>query len=264
LDKQLYVNGVGMTVLTPITKVMASMPLALLDHPPHNALVICFGMGTTHRSVLSWGIDSTAVELVPSVPSLFWYYHADAPLILQSPQSHIVVDDGRRFLERTTGQYDLIVIDPPPPIAAAGSSLLYSVEFYSAAKKHLRDDGILAQWYPGGDHATTSSIARALKQSFPYVRAFVSFEGWGVHYFASRHLIPDRSAAELAQRTPPNAASDLVEWGPYPTAEQQYAAVLRNEMPLDLLIGLDNNVPAIEDDRPINEYGLLRHIHWPH
>ena len=45
--------GVAMTLLTPITKVMASMPLALLDHPPQNALAICFGMGTTHRSCMS-------------------------------------------------------------------------------------------------------------------------------------------------------------------------------------------------------------------
>ena len=77
MQKRLLVNGVSMTGLTPITKFMASMPMAFLDHPPQNALVICFGMGTTHRSMLSWGIDSTAIDLVPSVPALFWYYHAD-------------------------------------------------------------------------------------------------------------------------------------------------------------------------------------------
>jgi len=265
MDKQLYVNGVNMTALTPITKIMAAMPLAFLSHPPQNALVICFGMGTTHRSMLSWGIDSSAVDLVPSVPAFFWYYHADAPLLLQTPHSHVVVDDGRRFLERTTEQYDVIVIDPPPPIGAAGSSLLYSREFYAAAKKRLRPDGILMQWYPGGDHATTAAISRALKESFDYVRAFGSFEGWGVHYMASRQPIPYKSATELAERMPPNAASDLVEWGPFPTAEQQFAAVLKNEVPIDLLIGMDKNVPAMQDDRPINEYGLLRHTRfWKH
>jgi len=101
MRKRLLVNGVSMTGLTPITKMMASLPMAFLDHPPQKALVICFGMGTTHRSMLSWGIDSTAVDLVPSVPALFWYYHADGPELLKSPHSHVVVDDGRRFLERT-------------------------------------------------------------------------------------------------------------------------------------------------------------------
>ncbi|SPE43809.1 putative spermidine synthase with an N-terminal membrane domain [Candidatus Sulfotelmatobacter sp. SbA7] len=258
LTKQLLVNGVSMTILTPITKLMASMPLAFLDHPPQKALVICFGMGTTHRSMLSWGIDSTAVELIPSVPELFWYYHADGPELLKSPRSHVVVDDGRRFLERTTGQYDVIAIDPPPPIGAAGSSLLYSREFYSAAKKRLRPDGILQQWYPGGDRATTAAIARALDESFPYVRAFISIDGWGIHYLASRQPIPDRSAADLAKRMPASAAADLVEWGPFPTAEQQFAAVLKREVPIDRLIAMDRNAPAMQDDRPVNEYYLLR------
>ncbi len=259
MQKQLFVNGVSMTILTPITKMMSAMPLAFLDHPPQNALVICFGMGTTHRSMLSWGIDSTVVDLVPSVPALFWYFHADAPELLKSPHSHVVVDDGRRFLERTTGQYDVIIIDPPPPIAAAGSSLLYSREFYTTAKKRLRPDGILQQWYPGGDMTDAAAIARALRDSFPYVRSFKSVAGWGVHYLASRQPIPDRSAADLAKRLPPAAAADLVEWGPYATPELQFAAVLQNEMPIDWIISLDKNAPAIQDDRPVNEYYLLRH-----
>jgi len=238
------------------------MPLAFLDHPPQKALVICFGMGTTHRSMLSWGIDSTAVDLVPSVPALFWYYHADAPELLKSPRSHVIVDDGRRFLERTTEQYDVIVIDPPPPIEAAGSSMLYSREFYAAAQKRLRPDGILQQWYPGGDAVTTVAITRALQESFPYVRAFGSVEGWGTHYLASRQPIPARTAAELVKRMPASAAADLVEWGPFHTAEGQLGAVLKKEVPLDRLIALDRDVPAMQDDRPLNEYYLLRDSGW--
>ena len=264
MNKQLYVNGVSMTVLTPITKMMASLPLAFLNRAPQNALVICFGMGTTHRSMLSWGIDSTVVDLVPSVPKLFWYFHADGPELLKSPRSHVVIDDGRRFLERTTGQYDVIVIDPPPPVGAAGSSLLYSREFYSAAKKHLRPDGILQQWFPGGDLATTAAVARALKESFPYVRAFNSLEGWGIqygiHYLASQEPIPNRTAAELAARMPASAAADLVEWGPFHTPEQQFAAILKRELPIDWVIAVDPNAPAMADDRPVNEYYLLRNV----
>jgi len=265
MQKRLLVNGVSMTYLTPVTKMMASLPMAFLDHPPQNALVICMGMGTTYRSTLSWGVDSTVVDLVPSVPALFWYYHADASNLLKSPRSHVVIDDGRRFLERTTGQYDVIVIDPPPPIEAAGTSLLYSREFYSATQKRLRPDGILQQWFPGADLVTTAAIARALKESFPYVRAFASVEHWGIHYLASRRPIPDRSAPELTRRMPARAAADLVEWGPFPTAEQQFAAVLEQEVPIDRLLAAAGNVPAILDDRPANEYYMLRHAGiWLH
>jgi spermidine synthase len=262
-EKRLLVNGVSMTVLTPVTKLMASLPLAFLNHTPQKALVICFGMGTTHRSILSWGIDSTTVDLVPSVPALFWYFHADGTELLKSPHSHVIVDDGRRFLERTNGQYDVIIIDPPPPIQAAGSSLLYSREFYSAAQKRLRPDGILQQWFPGGDLMTTVAVARALKESFPYVRAFMSVEGWGIHYLASRQPIPDRSAVALAERMPASAAADLAEWGPFPTAEQQFAAVLRKEVPIDRILAANPDVPTMRDDRPVNEYYMLRNGAWP-
>jgi spermidine synthase len=260
MQKVLVVNGMNMTVLTPVTKLIAALPLVFLNHPPQNALVICFGMGTTHRSMLSWGIDSTAVDLVPSVPSLFSYYHSDAAELLRSPRSHIVIDDGRRFLERTSAQYDVIVIDPPPPISAAGSSLLYSREFYGLAKKRLRPDGILQQWFPGGDEMATAAIARALKESFPYVRAFPSIVDFGIHYLASRQPIPSRSAADLAKRMSPAAAADLVEWGPYATAEEQWNAVLNKEVPISHIIGMNVFAPAVQDDRPINEYNELRKL----
>jgi spermidine synthase len=143
IEKVLLVNGIGMAGLTPITKMIAHLPLAFLSRPPKNALVICFGMGTIHRSAVSWGVQSTAVELVPSVVSVFPYFHADANQVLGSPLSKVVIDDGRFFMERSNDRYDVIAIDPPPPVEAAGSSLLYSKEFYSIAKLHLAPDGIL-------------------------------------------------------------------------------------------------------------------------
>jgi spermidine synthase len=265
-EKQLLVNGIGMTGLTPITKMIAHLPLAAMQRAPRNALVICFGMGTTHRSALSWKIPSTAVELVPSVVSVFPFFHSDAAELLRSPLSQVVVDDGRFFLERSTEQYDVIVLDPPPPVEAAASSLLYSKEFYAIARQHLRPDGILQQWFPMGskDPAIGASVAKALQQSFPYVRVFHSIEGWGYHFLASTSPIPSLSAATMASRLPPTASADLMEWGPAANAEEEFAEVLRQEVSLDSLIGQDSASPAMQDDRPVNEYYLLRRIRDPH
>lgn len=263
LGKRLLVNGVGITGLTPVTKVMAHLPLAMLSHPPSSALVICFGMGTSHRSALSWHIQSTAVELVPSVPVLFSYFHPTGAVGLDSPLSQVVIDDGRSYLERTREQFDVIVIDPPPPVGAATSSLLYSKEFYALAKQRLRLGGILQQWFPWGDATTEASVARALAQSFPYVRAFGSLKHNGLHFLASMNPIPFSTAAELASRLPVDAAHDLVEWGPASTPEAQFQLVLDQEIPIDKVIGNDPDAPVLQDDRPVNEFFLVRRVSEP-
>ena len=259
-QKKLLVNGVGITALVSITKIMAHLPMSFLADPPKRALVICFGMGTTFRSALSWGVTTTAAELVPSVPRLFGFYHADGPDLLRSPLARIVVDDGRRFLERSPEQFDVITIDPPPPVEAAGSSLLYSREFYSVARRRLRPGGILQQWFPGGEPAIFASVTRAITMSFPNVRVFQTVGGLGFHLLASDRPIPDTSAKVLASRLPPRAAADLVEWYPGLQPEQVFEKVLSQEVMPERVVAVAPGAPVLTDDRPFNEYYLLRHL----
>jgi spermidine synthase len=258
MTKRLLVNGIGITSLTPITKMMAHLPLAFLDHAPRSALVVCFGMGTTYRSLLSWDIQTTAVDLVPSVPQLFPYFHSDGADLMKSPLSRVVIDDGRRYLERTSQQYDVITIDPPPPVEATGTSLLYSKEFYSIIKRRLAPRGILQQWLPYGDAVVKVAVTRALQESFPYVRLFRALDGQGFHFLASEQPIVPRTSLDLAQRLPAKAAQDLVEWGPEAAPEAQFAIILNREMALDQMISGAPGVLALQDDRPENEYYLLR------
>lgn len=260
IQKHLLVNGVGMTGLTPITKMMAHLPLAFLDHPPQSALVICFGMGTSYRSLLSWGISVTAAELVPSVPKMFPYFHSDAQQWLSSPRSKIVIDDGRRYLERSSAHYDVITVDPPPPVQAAGSSLLYTKEFYAIIQQRLAPGGILQQWLPEGDPEVRASVTRALTESFPYVRVFAYSPDWGYHFLASNHPIPQRSPAELAKRLPPAAGRDIVEWLPSLDAEHIFLTVLLGERSPADVIAASPQTPAMQDDRPFNEYFLIRSL----
>jgi len=257
-NKRLFVNGVGITNLTPITKMMVHLPNAFLSHPPRNGLVICFGMGTSHLSMLSWGIPSTVVELVPSVPELVTFFHTDAESRMHSPLSRVVIDDGRSYLEHSSDRYDVITIDPPPPVEAAASSVLYSKEFYAGVSRHLSDDGILQQWLPQGDSTVVAAVTRALDESFPHVRAFGSIEGWGTHFLASKSAIPSLSASALAKKLPATAAADLLEWGPSSDVQEQLELVIKNEIPVAQLIQQAPEVPALQDDRPVNEYFILR------
>ncbi|HAZ07113.1 MAG TPA: hypothetical protein DCZ01_01015 [Elusimicrobia bacterium] len=259
-DRLLLVNGVGITTLTPITKWMAHLPLAFLPRHPTNALVICFGMGTTFRSLLSWRIPTTAVELVPSVPRVFDFFHSDAPAVLSSPLARVVVDDGRRFLERTRDQYDVITIDPAPPVEAAGASLLYTRQFYDLIKKRLRADGILQAWYwrDGPSPATLSAIAAALKNAFPYVRVF-HIPPDGFHFLASRNPIPNSTPRQLARRLPSTARQDLLEWDLISVdAEKRFSWLLGREIGIERLLAPLPPMPPLDDDRPVNEYYFLR------
>jgi hypothetical protein len=169
-----------------------------------------------------------------------------------------VVDDGRRFLERSREQFDLVTIDPPPPVEAAGTSMLYSKEFYSVISRRLTPGGILQQWLPRGDAVLQSAVARALKESFPYVRVFHSLDNRGFHFLASNRPIVRRTSHDLAERMPPRAMADFVEWGPEPLAEGQFGIILNRELSLDQMISGAPNVPALTDDRPENEYYVLR------
>ena len=263
--KQLLVNGYGMTVLTPVTKMMTHLPLTLLGRPPEKGLVLCLGMGTSYRSMLSWGISATVVELVPSIPALLPFYHADGEQLLGSPNGHIVVDDARRFLGRSNEKFDVIIVDPPPPVSAAATSLLYSVEFYRAVSKRLAPDGIFQQWIPLGEAGTDdplvkASMAKAIAASFPYVRVFGSFYGLGLHIIASNQPFAVKSPAALSALLQGKAAADLTEWGPYPTPEEQFGDVIRRQASIQDVIAFAPDAPTMTDDRPVNEYYLLRQL----
>lgn len=258
-NKLLCVNGIGMTTLTPVTKFMVHLPLAFHTGKPESALIICFGMGTTYRSALSWDIDTTAVELVPSVKDSFGFFHANAAQVLAHPKGRIIVDDGRRFLKRTHETYDIIVVDPPPPLETAGSSLLYSHEFYALAKQHLKLHGILQMWMPGGEDIAARAVYRSIYESFPYVRAFRSVEDYGMHLIASMEPTETLSPEQLAARMPLNAKRDLLEWYRITNAAVCFQEVLAREIPIQNLLVADPSV-HVTDDSPCNEYFLVRRV----
>jgi predicted membrane-bound spermidine synthase len=258
MGKRLYVNGVSMTSLTPICKFMAHLPMTCRDHKPSKVLLICFGMGTSYRSLLSWDADVTAVELVPSVPKSFSYFHDDAESVLRKKNGRIIIDDGRRFLNRTKDKYDVIVIDPPPPVQAAGSSLLYSRDFYRVLRQHLKPDGVLQTWYPQAKGPTLSAVARSLIESFPNVNCFNSTEGWGYHFLASNQAFSTPSAEQMLERMPPAAVKDLCEWAPTTPPLAYIDTVVSRKV--DVLSLIDRSYVAISDDAPFNEYFFLRRM----
>ena len=83
---------------------------------------------------------------------------------------------------------------------------------------------------------------------------------WGYHFLASNHPIPQRSPAELAKRLPPAAGRDIVEWLPSLDAEHIFLTVLLGERSPADVIAASPQTPAMQDDRPFNEYFLIRSL----
>jgi len=259
MEKRLLVNGIGMTGLTPITKLMAHMSMAFAPKVSEKALVICFGMGTTFRSFLSWNMRVTAVELIPSVKLAFPYFFADAQQLMKNPMGQIIVDDGRRYLKRTGEQYDIIALDPPPPVEAAGSSLLYSREFYALLKTRLSKHGIMQQWFPGSEGEILYAVTRSIRDSFPYVKVFNSYMGWGFHFFASMEPFDIPDAPTFVAKMPERARNDLMEWveDKNISIESAIGTVLKCQIPIERVSSADPSI-CISDDKPYNEYFFLR------
>jgi hypothetical protein len=99
-------------------------------------------------------------------------------------------------------------------------------------------------------------------QSFPYIRAYRSYDQAGILFMASMQPLPVASSSVLAGRLPSAAASDFVEFGPQSNPQQQFDLILPHELTLDKLVAEDPRAPAMRDDQPINEYYLLRR--WLH
>jgi hypothetical protein len=134
------------------------------------------------------------------------------------------------------------------------------------AKKHLRAGGILQQWVPAtpeADPIDVVAVARAIRDSFPYVRVFR--DEFGIHFLCSRQPIARYTAQQLVGRMPSAAIADMAEWKPASAAADgtdyvvsQLNVLLAQEMRVEELFDPAPGTPPITDDRPINEYYILR------
>lgn len=251
----LLVNGVGMTSLVQETKIMAHLPI-LISPNPKNMLIICFGMGTTFRSALSYGINVDAVELVPAVIKTFPIFFADANDVLANPKGKIIINDGRNYVRLTNKKYDIIQVDPPPPINSAGTTVLYSQNFYEDSKRILSDNGIFVEWIvQGAEQQDINMLIKSFINAFPYVSAFNSPNGIGTYLVGSlKPLKINLAQVEKRLADNPKAFADLNEWEKWDAQKilNLYAGD-RNKY-----IAQTASVPPLTDNFPRTEYFLLR------
>lgn len=267
---QLYVGGYSMTGVSAITRFMPDLPL-MVRPDAKSMCIIAFGMGSSYRSALQDGLSVDAVELVPSVPGMFGYFYPDAAQVMANPRGHVIVADGRNHVELTKSTYDLLMVDPPPPMNTSGTAVLFSQEFYAAAKSRLNSGGVMMQWvFAGMTVDEFRSHARTFKSVFQHVTIVFSPMGMasGVLMLGSDAPINLTSAGIESVLSKPGVVNDLNTAADSPTgvttASQWEQLILSNVWISDAQVErLGASGQLVTDDHPYTEYDLLRHMFGP-
>jgi spermidine synthase len=260
---QLWVTGTSMTLLTVDAKLMPILPLIARPRAT-TALTVAFGMGSAFRGALIAGLQTDAVELVPSVPEMFHYFYSDADAVLANANGHVIVTDGRNYMELSDKTYDIIVTDPPPPIESSGASVISSLEYYQAGHARLNPGGIMMQWTPTGSNTDEfKAHLRTFHSVFPHVILANGPGRYGYYLMGSDKpmTFDDSTIREVLSR--PGILADISSAYDSPEktldgwADRIPTLVRMTDEAISAFTGPG---PLITDDRPIPEYFLLRRL----
>jgi spermidine synthase len=268
---QLFVGGNSMTTgVAAITRFMPDLPF-MVRPDSKTMCIIAFGMGSSYRSALNDGLTVEAVELVPSVPEMFTHFYPDAAQVLANPRGHVIIADGRNHVELTTHMYDLLMVDPPPPMNTSGTAVLFSQEFYRAAKGRLNPGGVMMQWVVNDMTVDEfRSHARTFKSVFSHVTlVFSPMASWnGVLMLGSDSPIDLTSAGIESVLGRPGVVDDLSSAADSPpgiTTAGQWEQLILTSVWIsdDQVVRFGASGQLVTDDRPYTEYDLLRHKFGP-
>lgn len=123
-----------------------------VDNPLRKVLVIGAGTGTDVALALSRGAQQVdAVEIDPRIQQLGTEKNPNQPYA--DPRVTTYIDDGRAFLSRTDGEYDLILFALPDSLTLVSGasqlrleSYLFTRESIQEAYDHLSPDGVFAMY----------------------------------------------------------------------------------------------------------------------
>src|SRR6266480_1085646 len=150
---RLLTNAFSMSATNPrnqrYMRLFAYLPLALRPES-EDVLLLCYGCGVTADAFLH-GPNVKRMDVVDISKEVLqladFYAGINYSNPLRDPRATTFIQDGRFFLQASPRQYDIISGEPPPP-KNAGSVNLYTSEFFSLMKSHLREGGIATFWLP--------------------------------------------------------------------------------------------------------------------
>jgi spermidine synthase len=221
---------------------IGAMPMQL--HPrAADALVVGLGGGATAGAVSQYpGVTVDVVELSAAVVGGASFFDHINFGLLQRPNVHLRVDDGRNYLLTTRKKYDVITADIILP-HHAGAGSLYSREYFALVRDALKDDGLVLQWN-GGEGATYNLILRTFVSVFPHTTLWAD----GTLMLGSKQPFTFSRAAYEQRRANPDFRR-LFDWT-YDEIVNMYAGG-----PPDVARWVGPG-QVLSDDKPVIEYFL--------
>ena len=180
---------------------------AMLAHPrPERVFIAGGGEGATLREVLAHKTVKKAVmvdideEVVKLCRRFLPSWHRKA---FDDPRAELHFADARKYLEESSDEFDVIIIDLVDPLEHGPARLLYTREFYQIVRQRLGHAGIMSVQAEPSEWRNLdnfTAIANTLRNVFsiacPYQVHIPSFFGlWGF-VAASRSLDPSELTPE--------------------------------------------------------------------
>jgi spermidine synthase len=216
-------------------------------HPnPKDVLVVGLGGGATPGGASQWeNARVDVVELSEGVVNAAPWFKDENYDLLNLPNVHLRVDDGRNYLLLTDRRYDVVTADIIRP-NDAGAANLYSAEYYRLVRNVLRDDGLMVQWLAPFSEYQYKLLMRTFLSVFPHVTLWSN----GDLLVGSKSPIKVDPALLATKFRPSRAASALAEVGL--TDAQQVLDMYNADKPELMAVAGDG--PLITDNFPYIEY----------
>jgi spermidine synthase len=246
----LFTNSRGQTNDAPdlvrYHRVMGHLAALLAPNNAPRALVVGLGAGATPGALAQHaGAQVDVVELSESVISAAPFFHLANEDVLQRPNVHLSIDDGRNYLLRNRRAYDVITADVVHPYDA-GATNLYSAEYFALAARSLAPNGIIVQWVSPGSAFEHALIVRTFLTAFPNSTLWL---GGDLLVGSPSPLRISRTELE-ARLADPSARASLAEVG-FNHAQDVLAQFRATSEELHAYAGAG---PVLTDDHPILEY----------
>ena len=151
----------------------------------NHVLILGAGSGSDAATALAYGAKSiTAVEIDPTIQQLGARYNPDHPY--SNPRVHVVINDGRNYLQNATEHFDLIIFALPDSLTLTSSntslrleSFLLTQDAIQQARAHLTNNGMVVLYNYYRESWLVQKLADMVGNSFNQKPLVFTYGGFG-------------------------------------------------------------------------------------